>query len=53
MLLLALGQFDADREVYFLRFGALELWQDYAALCALPVSLVGYVAGNLLGRPKP
>jgi hypothetical protein len=28
----------------------VHLWQDYAALCALPISLAGFVLGHLAGR---
>jgi Na+/proline symporter len=52
-LLFTRGQYMPDDEVYMWRLGRVELWQDYAALCALPVSLAGYAVGNLLGRSAP
>jgi solute:Na+ symporter, SSS family len=47
--LFTLGTHDEEREVYLLRLGDIELWQDYAVLCALPISLAGYAAGNWFG----
>jgi hypothetical protein len=49
-LLFKWGQYMPEDEVYMLRIGAVDLWQDYAALCALPASLVGFTLGHLLGR---
>jgi SSS family solute:Na+ symporter len=37
-------------QTYVLTIGSLEIWQDYAVLCALPVSLAGFIAGNFWGR---
>lgn len=51
-LLFTLGDYIEDEETYLWRLGAVELWQDYAALCALPVSVIGYAAGNLIGRDE-
>jgi solute:Na+ symporter, SSS family len=30
----------------------IELWQEYAVLAALPVSLAGFMAGQVFGRPR-
>jgi SSS family solute:Na+ symporter len=49
-LLFTLGTKDMEQESFVLRFGGVELWQDYAALCAIPVSLLGYALGNVFGR---
>ena len=49
-ILMKLGSYDAEQETYVLRFAGVELWQDYAVLCVLPVSLLGYAAGNFVGR---
>ncbi len=49
-LLFSQGQFDAEAETYVWRIGGVELWQDYAVLCALPISLAGYLVGNLFGE---
>ena len=40
VLLFTQGSFDADAETYVWRFDGVELWQDYAVLCALPISLL-------------
>jgi Na+/proline symporter len=50
-LLFSLGEYSLADETYVLKLGAVELWQDYAVLCALPVSLVGFLLGNRFGRP--
>jgi len=49
-LLFKQGIKDPVEETYVWRIGGVELWQDYAALCALPVSLLGFTLGNLFGR---
>jgi Na+/proline symporter len=55
------GSKDPLEESYVLRLGAtaaggegggVEIWQDSAVLFALPVSLVGFVVGQMLGRPR-
>ena len=51
-LLFTQGQFIEDEEAYMWRIGAAELWQDYAALCAVPVSVLGYAIGNLMGSDE-
>jgi hypothetical protein len=48
-LLFAFGRYDDQNETYIWRIGGVELWQDYAVLCALPVSLAGFLLGNRLG----
>jgi Na+/proline symporter len=44
------GQYNSDHEAQVLELGNVEIWQDYAALCALPISLVGYFLGQHFGR---
>jgi SSS family solute:Na+ symporter len=48
----AFGDYNVDHEAQVLTFGSVEIWQDYAALCALPVSLVGYFLGQYFGSSK-
>jgi SSS family solute:Na+ symporter len=48
-LLFSLGEYSEANETHVWRIGAIEVWQDYAVLCALPVSIVGYLLGNRLG----
>ena len=52
-ILFTLGAYDDSEETYVWRIGGVELWQDYAVLCALPVSLAGFIAGNLFGKEAP
>jgi hypothetical protein len=49
-LLFYLGEYMPNEEVFMLQVGPVAVWQDYAALCALPVSLAGFVLGHFLGR---
>jgi SSS family solute:Na+ symporter len=49
-LLFTQGEYMADDEVYMWRVGGFEIWQDFAALCALPASIAGYALGNAFGR---
>ena len=51
-LLFSLGRYSPEAETYVWRLGTLEIWQDFAVLCALPVSLAGYVLGNQFGRSE-
>ncbi|MBA3481360.1 MAG: sodium:solute symporter family protein [Pirellulales bacterium] len=51
-LLFSQGTFDADAETHVWRIDGIELWQDYAVLCALPISLWGYALGNLFGEDE-
>jgi solute:Na+ symporter, SSS family len=51
LLVFTNGTFDAVHEKHVLMVAGIELWQDYAVLCALPVSLVGFLFGNRFGRP--
>jgi SSS family solute:Na+ symporter len=44
------GAYDVGAETYVWRGGGVEIWQDYAVLCALPISLTGFGAGHLYGR---
>jgi SSS family solute:Na+ symporter len=41
-----------DTYILTLRLGSrsIEIWQEYALLVSLPISLLGFVAGSLLGR---
>jgi Na+/proline symporter len=52
VLLFTQGSFDLDAETYVWRIDGVELWQDYAVLCALPISLLGYALGNLFGEDE-
>lgn len=45
-----LGAYDDDAESWVWRVAGLELWREYAALAALPVSMAGLIAGQTLGR---
>ncbi len=45
-----LGEWDVDRESYVWRVGGIELWREYAAIVALPVSTISFIMGNLFGR---
>lgn len=51
-LLFTLGEFDLEEETHVWRVGGAELWQDFSVLLALPVSIAGFVAGNLLGKEE-
>lgn len=44
------GVRDPDEETYVLRIGSVEIWQECAVLFAAPVSLLGFLAGEFLGR---
>ena len=44
------GAYVEEHETTVWQIGSIELWQDYAALCSLPVSLAGYVIGNAWGK---
>jgi SSS family solute:Na+ symporter len=50
VILITLGEYDVNEQAYVLRLGDVEIWQDCAALCAIPVSLMGYTIGNWVGR---
>jgi SSS family solute:Na+ symporter len=50
VVLFTVGEKDLIEETFVWRLGGFELWQDYAVLCALPISLVGFLLGNLFGR---
>jgi solute:Na+ symporter, SSS family len=49
-LLIALGEYSQADECYVWRIGGAEIWQDYAVLCTVPISLIGYHLGHLFGR---
>ncbi len=49
-ILFTLGEYDSEEESHVLRLGAVEIWQDCAALIAIPVSALGYALGNMWGR---
>jgi SSS family solute:Na+ symporter len=44
------GEYMPNEEVYMVQVGPVAVWQDYAALCALPVSLAGFAIGHFAGR---
>ncbi|BBO34840.1 sodium:solute symporter family protein [Lacipirellula parvula] len=52
-LLYARGEFDDGEKTFVWRIAGAEIWQDYAVLCALPVSLAGFIAGNRFGKEAP
>ena len=52
-LLFTQGKKDLEADSYVWRIGGVELWQDYAVLCALPVSFAGLAIGNLIGKDEP
>ncbi|MBI1374330.1 MAG: hypothetical protein GC159_16560 [Phycisphaera sp.] len=52
-VLFALGEYDDDIESTVLRIGPVELWQEGAALFALPVSVLGFILGQTLGAKPP
>jgi SSS family solute:Na+ symporter len=47
-LLFTFGEYDEGDETFIWREGGVEIWQDYASLFAIPVSLAGYWLGNLM-----
>ncbi len=49
-LLFLCGEYDGEQETFVWRVNGFEMWQDYAVICTLPVSLLGYWLGNVLGR---
>jgi hypothetical protein len=51
-LLFNLGVYDPDEQAYVWRVAGLELWPDYAVLCALPASLAGFILGHLFGSDE-
>lgn len=53
VLLFTRGEFNTEEEVFVWQIGAVELWQDYAVLCALPVSFLGFQLGNRFDRSVP
>jgi solute:Na+ symporter, SSS family len=48
-LLFSFGAYDLSEETYVWRIGGVEIWQDYAVLCALPISTAAFLAGHALG----
>jgi SSS family solute:Na+ symporter len=52
-LLIVFGDNQNDEQVYVWRIGGVEIWQDYAVLCTLPISFIGYTLGNVVGRREP
>jgi solute:Na+ symporter, SSS family len=52
-VLLKFGSEDLVEKTYVLRVAGVEIWQDYAVLCALPVSLAAFIVGHLLGDRQP
>jgi len=49
-LLFTNGTKDPDQEVYVWVVAGAEIWQDYAAVWSLPISLLGFLLGHFLGR---
>jgi SSS family solute:Na+ symporter len=49
-LVFSLGEYSPSNETFVWKIGGVELWQDYAVLCALPVSVAGFLLGNTLAR---
>jgi SSS family solute:Na+ symporter len=52
-LMFTQGEYSEEHEKHRWIIGSFEIWQDYAALCAIPISFVGYLIGNRLGRRVP
>ncbi|MEX2171873.1 MAG: sodium:solute symporter family protein [Pirellulales bacterium] len=53
LLVFTQGTRDPEHEKHVWIIAGVQVWQDYAALCALPVSLIGFVLGNQFGRQDP
>jgi SSS family solute:Na+ symporter len=51
-LLYGQGAEDLVEETHVWRIAGFELWEDYAVLCALPISVAGFALGHLLGRDE-
>ncbi len=51
-LVIGLGEKDAEQEAYVWRVGGVDIWQAYAVICVLPVSLAGFLLGNVLGKEE-
>lgn len=49
-VLFTLGEKDPEEAAYVLRLGDVELWQDCAAIVALPVSAIAFTVGQIFGR---
>jgi SSS family solute:Na+ symporter len=49
VLLYKLGVKDPEEEVYVWRIAGVEIWQDYAVLCSIPVSAAAFLCGHLVG----
>jgi SSS family solute:Na+ symporter len=47
-LLFTLGDYNEADETHVWRLGPIELWQDYAVLCSLPLSLAGFLLGSFM-----
>jgi SSS family solute:Na+ symporter len=43
------GLKDPEEETFVWRYGSVEIWQDYAVLCALPISLLAFLLGHAWG----
>jgi SSS family solute:Na+ symporter len=52
VLVFTQGVHDPEHEKHVWSFAGIQIWQDYAALCALPVSLAGFILGNHFGKQK-
>ena len=49
VLIYTKGDLDVDEGSYVWRIGSMEIWREYAVLFALPLSGLGYLAGQMLG----
>ena len=48
-LVFTLGTKDVVHENYVWTIGGMEIWQEYAALCSIPISLIGFLLGHRFG----
>jgi SSS family solute:Na+ symporter len=48
----AFGELDEDFATYIWTSGTIELWQEYAMLISVPLSLMAFVVGSALSKAK-
>jgi SSS family solute:Na+ symporter len=48
-LLVSKGTYLDEEDTFVWRYGSVEIWQDYAVLCALPISLLAFLLGHAWG----
>lgn len=48
----AFGELDEDFATYIWTSGSIELWQEYAMLISVPLSLMAFVVGSALSKAK-